>query len=214
MEIEKKLNKIYIDKYEINELNKNIHTFYIKSTEKVESILINNEMYIYVDDYINRNFELNNDDEYDKDMLENKYIYKINLKRNFFIEYLAVYLIDQIYENKKNHEIFLNYEEEIDNEIEDDNNEEFKLMLLLFVFDTYDDPEYIETKVYYKKKLLQENIDYFIEKYNESSYQIKPYEELNIKDMHLENIYYNQDYDDSQIELKRDPIYDIIVKIL
>ena len=215
----------YADFYMFPKLNVNLNIFYIHTYYKIESIIINQKINIYIGDYLSTDYY---DDSYKEiDKIIQKYVYKINLKKFIHINEICVNLIlndDEIIEADAS----ILYDEENINEISNELDLKF-----IVTDDTIYDTDIMYMYMYYdinlkrsckyirrgdnaKIKVLKLDDDYFIEKYNEGNSIIKiQNDEYDIKYMYIVTIYRGVDSDDdTTFKNEIFPKYDIEIKII
>ena len=214
----------YADFYMFHKINVNLNIFYIHTYYKIESIIINQKINIYIGDYLSTDYY---DDSYKEiDKITQKYVYKINLKKYIHADEICVNLIlddDEIIELDAS---ILYDEENIINEISNELDLKFivmddsiydidiKSMYLYYDVNLKRSCKYIQKGD--KIKILKLDDDYFIDKYNEGNSIIKiQNDEYDIKYMYIVTIYRGVDSDDdTTFKNEIFPKYDIDIKII
>lgn len=214
----------YADFYMFHKINVNLNIFYIHTYYKIESIIINQKINIYIGDYLSIDYY---DDSYKEiDKITKKYVYKINLKKYIHADEICVNLIlddDEIIELDAS---ILYDEENIINEISNELDLKFivmddsiydidiKSMYLYYDVNLKRSCKYIQKGD--KIKILKLDDDYFIDKYNEGNSIIKiQNDEYDIKYMYIVTIYRGVDSDDdTTFKNEIFPKYDIDIKII
>jgi hypothetical protein len=216
----------YSDFYMFPKLNIYLNVFYVHTYYKIESIIINQKINIYIGDYLSIDYY---DDSYkEMDKITQKYVYKINLKKFIHINEICVNLIlndDEIIESDAS---ILFDEENIINEISNELDLKFIVMddsiydtdikytLLYYDVNLKRSCKYIRKGDNDKIIILKLDDDYFIEKYNEGNSIIKIQNDLyDIKYMYIVAIYKGVDSDDdTTFKNEIFPKYDIDIKII